>query len=331
MAQHFLLSTAARTLTLASVARMSDEEAERVFVRLRWADNGGDAYCPHCGCTTVYMARRGNGAPRWRCKACRKDFSITSGTLFAFHKMPLRSYLMAIAIFANEVKGKSMLALSRDLGTQYKTAFVLAHKMREAMAAEVRQMPVGGEGKKAEIDGAFFGGHVRSANRRENRRDRRLRENQSGKRKVVVVIRERGGNTLPSVFRSEVEALNFIRRQVPQGTTLYADEAGPWNELYSRYSLHRINHEEAYSLGGEHEINTNAAESFFSRMRRGEIGHHHHVAGPYLLRFAQEAAWRENYRRVANGTQVNRIVALAMHNKPSVDFCGYWQRDRVAA
>src|SRR3954469_14589417 len=174
----------------------------------------------HCGCTTVYLARRPSGAARWRCKACRKDFSVTSGTLFAFHKMPLRSYLMSIAIFANEVKGKSMLALSRDLGTQYKTSFVLAHKIREAMASEVRQAPVGGEGKKAEIDGAFFGGHVRSANRRENRRDRRLRENQSGKRKVVVVIRERGGNTLPGVFRNEAEALNFIRRHVPQGTTL---------------------------------------------------------------------------------------------------------------
>ena len=333
MAQHFLLSAAARTLSLASVARMSDEQAERVFIGLRWSDNDGNAYCPHCGCTTVYMARRPNGAPRWRCKACRKDFSVTSGTLFAFHKMPLRAYLMAIAIFANEVKGKSMLALSRDLGTQYKTAFVLAHKIREAMASEVRQTPSGGEGKKAEIDGGFFGGHVRSANRRENRRDRRLRENQSGKRKVVVVIRERGknGKTVPGVFRSEVEALNFIRRQVPQGTTLYGDAAGPWNELYSRYTLHRVNHEEAYSLGGEHEINTNQAESFFSRMRRGEIGHHHHVAGPYLLRFAQEAAWRENYRRVANGSQVDRIVALAMHNKPSVDFCGYWQRNRVAA
>ena len=118
---------------------MSDAEAERIFVRLRWSDNNGDAYCPHCGCPTVYMARRPNGAPRWRCKACRKDFSVTSGTLFAFHKMPLRAYLMAVAIFCNEVKGKSMLALSRDLGTQYKTAFVLAHKMREAMAAEVRQ------------------------------------------------------------------------------------------------------------------------------------------------------------------------------------------------
>src|SRR4051794_22088603 len=161
--------------------------------------------------------------------------------------------------------------------------------------------------------------------------DRRPRRQPIATAKRFRSIRKRGGNTLSGVFRSEVEALNFIRRQVPQGTTLYGDAAGPWNELYSRYTLHRVNHDESYSLGGEHEINTNQAESFFSRMRRGEIGHHHHVAGPYLLRFAQEAAWRENYRRVPNGTQVDRIVALAMHNKPSVDFCGYWQRSRVAA
>jgi transposase-like protein len=306
---------------------MGDEEVERVFIHLRWADNKGDAYCPHCGCTTVYMARRPNGAPRWRCKACRKDFSVTSGTLFAFHKMPLRSYLMAVAIFCNEVKGKSMLALSRDLGTQYKTAFVLAHKLREAMASEVGQSSIGGKGKRAEVDGGYFGGYVKPANRRENRRDRRLRQNQSGKRKVVVVIRERGGKTLPGVFRSEADALSFIRRSVPQGTTLYADEAQSWNELHARYELHRINHQEAYSLPGE--VYTNNAESFFSRMRRGEIGHHHHLAGPYLLRFAQEAAWREDHRREPNGAQVDRIVALAMRNKPSVDFCGYWQRGRV--
>src|ERR1700733_12819625 len=150
MAQHFLLSPAARTLTLASVARMSDEEAEHVFVKLRWATNNGDAYCPHCGCTTVYMARRPNGAARWRCKACRKDFSVTSGTIFAFHKMPLRQYLAAIAIFVNEVKGKSALALSRDLDCQYKTAFVLAHKIREAMASELKGMHLGGEGETVE-------------------------------------------------------------------------------------------------------------------------------------------------------------------------------------
>jgi len=328
MPQHFLLSSAARSLTLGSVARMSDGEAEAVFVRLRWADNKGEAYCPHCGCTTVYMARRPNGAPRWRCKACRKDFSVTSGTLFAFHKMPLRSYLMAIAIFANEVKGKSMLALSRDLGTQYKTAFVLAHKMREAMSAEVRSVnTLGGEGREAEVDGGYFGGYVKPANLRENRVDRRLRRNQNGKRKVVVVIRERDGRTLPGVFRNEIDAAAFIRRKVAVGTEIHADEAGSWNELHARYTMHRINHSEAYSLDG---ACSNWAESFFSRMRRGEIGHHHHIAGPYLVRFAQEAAFREDHRRDPNGSQVDRIAALAMANKPSVDFCGYWQRSRAA-
>jgi len=101
--------------------------------------------------------------------------------LFDSHKLPLKAYLAAIAIFCNEVKGKSMLALSRDLGTQYKTAFVLAHKMREAMASEMRGINIGGEGRKAEIDGGYFGGYVKPAKHVENRRDRRLRQYQSGK------------------------------------------------------------------------------------------------------------------------------------------------------
>ena len=71
---------------------------------------------------------------------------------------------------------------------------------------------------------------------------------------------------------------------------------------------------------------TNAAESYFSRLRRGELGHHHHIAGPYLLRYAQEAAWREDLRRVSNGEQAHSVVRLAMQSRPSVDFCGYWQR-----
>jgi transposase-like protein len=115
MSQHFLLSAKARTLSLSAVLRMSDEEAEAAFCRIRWGQTDGKPVCPNCRCEIVYNCRKTNGAPRWRCKACRKDFSVTSGTLFAFHKMPLRTYLAAIAIFCNEVKGKSALALSRDL------------------------------------------------------------------------------------------------------------------------------------------------------------------------------------------------------------------------
>jgi transposase-like protein len=322
MSQHFLLTAAAKTLTLGAVVRMSDELVERTFARLRWQD--GKPVCPRCGCETVYEGRR-RGMLLWQCKACGKNFSLTSGTLFASRKMPLRSYLMAIAIFVNEVKGKSMLAMSRDLGISYKASFVLAHKIREAMAAEVAQSaPIGGDGKRAEVDGGYFGGYIKPANRRENRIDRRKIINQTGKRKVVVVIRERGGKTLPGVFRTEADALNFIRTRLRPQTTVYADEAPSWNELHARFELRRINHQEAYSLPGA--ISTNEAESFFSRMRRAEIGHHHHVAGPYLIRFAQEAAWREDHRRVANGAQTDRIVSLAMRHRPSVDFAGYWQR-----
>src|ERR1700733_6576419 len=161
MSQHFLLSSRARTLSLGSVLRMTDEEAEQTFMGLRWHEKAAKPICPHCECPIVWDCRKENGAPRWKCKACRKCFSITSGTLFAFHKLPLRSYLAATAIFINEVKGKSALALSRDLGVQYKTAFVLAHKLREAMASELKGMQIGGEGETVEVDGGYVGGYVK--------------------------------------------------------------------------------------------------------------------------------------------------------------------------
>ncbi len=327
MSQHFLLSAKARTLSLATVLRMTDGEAETVFRNVRWTD--GKAICPHCECPTVYECRRPSGALRFRCKACRKDFSITSGTLFAFHKMPLRNYLAAIAIFCNEVKGKSALALSRDLDVQYKTAFVLAHKLREAMATELKGMRVGGVDRTVEVDGGYFGGYIKPANHKEHRRDRRLAKNQNGRRQVVVVMRERDGRTLPLVFKSESAALSQIALRVERGTSLMADEAGSWNDLHGRFAVSRIDHSKLYS--DRSGVYTNGAEEFFSRMRRAEIGHHHHIAGAYLVRYAQEAAFREDHRRQDNGAQVRRVSELAMAAPTSVDWCGYWQRAQKAA
>ena len=90
MAQHFLLSRSAKTLSLADVYRMTDAEAETRFRLVRWPDTDGEPVCPHCGGVDPYDCRRPNGAPRFECRACGKDFSITSGTLFASHKLPLR-------------------------------------------------------------------------------------------------------------------------------------------------------------------------------------------------------------------------------------------------
>ena len=95
--------------------------------------------------------------------------------------------------------------------------------------------------------------------------------------------------------------------------------------LNARYEMKRINHLQAYSADG---ACTNWAELFYSRMRRAEIGHHHHVAGAYLIRYAQESAWREDHRRVDNGRQVMAVSGLAMAAPTSVDWCGYWQRSQ---
>jgi hypothetical protein len=209
------------------------------------------------------------------------------------------------------------------LNVSYKCAFVLLHKLREAMAEEMRGRVVGGEGKVAEIDGGYFGGYVKPANEKAHRRDRRLAQNQTGKRKVVVVIRERGGNSVPAVFASESAAGSFIRARIAKGTVVNADEASSWDSLHDRFEMRRIDHSQAYSFDG---ACTNQAEEYFSRLRRAEIGIHHHIAGAYLLRYAQESSWREDNRRVSNGDQVNRVTALALKRGKSVDFTGYWQR-----
>ncbi len=112
VAQHFLLSTAARSLSLARVARISDAEAAEVFKQVRWHATRGDPVCPHCGCLGVYAFRT---RPLFKCKACEHQFSVTSGTIFAGRKLPIRDYLMAIAIFVNGAKGHPALQLSRAL------------------------------------------------------------------------------------------------------------------------------------------------------------------------------------------------------------------------
>jgi transposase-like protein len=325
--QHFLLTAAARSLSLAKVLGMTEPAAETMFAAIRWAETQGRPVCPRCGCPTCYDCRRPTSTPRWRCKACRADFSLTSGTLFAFRKLPIRTYLAAIVIFVNEVKGKSALALSRDLGVQYKTAFVLAHKIREAMASEMKGAMIGGAGRVVEIDGCHVGGHVRPENEKKDRQDLRLAQNQTGTRRVVVALRERGGRTLTMAFKTEAASIDFIKSRVDRATTIHADEASGWNALHGRFETRRINHQNAFSLDG---ACTNAAESLFSRLRRAEIGHYHHMSGSYLDRYARETAFREDHRRASNGEQFNAVVGLVTRNRPSVDFCGYWQRARAA-
>lgn len=315
--QHFLLTAAARTLSLKTVFRMGEDAAYEAFRRMRWADTDGEPVCPDCGCTESYAisTRR-----RFKCVGCHHQYSVTSGTIFAGRKLSFTDLLAAIVIFVNGAKGVSALQVSRDLDVQYKTAFVLSHKLREAMAREQAGRQLDGT---VEIDGAYFGGYAKPENAKADRRDRRLLANQTGKRKCVVIMRERGGRSLPFIVRNEGDAVPFVRDHVGTLATIHADEGSGWDALHAGWDTRRVNHSVAFLDDG---VCTNQAESYFSRLRRMEIGTHHHIAGPYIGAYASEASWREDNRRVDNGAQAAMVTRATMIAPVSRTWKGYWQR-----
>jgi transposase-like protein len=315
--QHFLLSAAARTISLKAVFSMGEDKAYETFKSLRWTETDGEPVCPRCGCVEHYeiSTRR-----RFKCVGCHHQYSVTSGTIFASRKMSFTDLLAAIVIFCNGAKGVAALQLSRDLDCQYKTAFVLTHKLREAMALEMADRKLDGT---VEIDGAYFGGYVKQENEKADRKDRRLRLNQNGKRQCVVIMRERGGRSLPFVVRNEGDAVPYVRDHVGTLATIHADEGTGWDALHAGWDTHRVNHSVRFMDKG---VCTNQAESFFSRLRRAEVGTHHHIAGPYLYAYAREMSWREDNRRVPNGAQAGMVVEAAMASRQSRTWAGYWQR-----
>ena len=156
MAQHFLLTRRAKTLSLAQVFRMTDAEAETTFREVRSTETDGAPVCPNCGGLNAYECRRRMARSAFAAASARKISPSRRERCLPRTSCRLRFYLAAIAIFCNEVKGKAALALSRDICVSYKAAFVLAHKLREAMAEELKGRIIGGEGKEAEIDGALL-------------------------------------------------------------------------------------------------------------------------------------------------------------------------------
>ena len=317
MAQHFLLSAKARTLSLAKVFRMGEDAAYGLFCEMRWPETDGGAVCPRCGCADSYFLKTRR---KYKCTACYHQYSVTSGTIFASRKLSFTDLLAAIVIFVNGAKGISALQASRDLDVQYKTAFVLFHKLREAMAREFKNTKLNGI---VEIDGGYFGGYVKPENRKEDRKDRRLKANTSGKRQCVVIMRERKGKSLPFVVRNEGDAVPMVRDHVGTLATIYADEGSGWDALHAGWETKRVNHSVAFMDEG---VCTNQAESYFSRLRRMEVGTHHHIAGRYLYAYAGEAAWREDMRRESNGDQAMVLTGAAMASGNSRQWAGYWQR-----
>ena len=267
---HFLLSAEARTLSMREMFALSDEQAFELLRAVRWGRDG-EPVCPTCGVVEQhwFLASR----RQWRCRACGHTFSVTSGTLFAYHKLPLQVYLGAIAIYTNAVKGLSALQLSRDLNVQYKSAFVLMHKLRESLIVHRDETPLAGE---VQVDGGYTNGSVRPANRAEERVDRRLAEHQNPDKRCVLVMRETYPADDPAGRVGAKRTLTFViprenqrdvgalaARFIAPATTISADESDAYDLLHGCYPMRRVNHQREYRAADG--TTDNQAESYLSR------------------------------------------------------------------
>ena len=335
--QHFLLSARARTLSIRQVLAWTDEEAFQAFKEVRWGSGG--VVCPDCGSVNSHYFIRVR--KQWRCKDCHHTFSVTSRTIFAHHKLPLKVYLAAIALFTNAVKGLSALQLGRDLGVQYKTAFILAHKIRQSLIDQRDDStPLIGE---VHVDGAYFNHYVRPKNKKVNRVDRRLAKNQKSEQRCVLVFRQlasalnatldsptTGSNrTLTFVVKSEnaTDVKALADRFLSSEAVVHADEAPAYNILHSKFKTKRVEHKAMYQT--EDGVNTNQAESYFARLRRMQHGQTHHFGNEYLANYANEVAYREDTRRWANGKIFKDILTKCLQTRTHRDWCGYWQGNKT--
>lgn len=335
MSQHFLLSAKARTLSVRKVMELTDDQAFQLFKEVRWG-TGDEVACPCCGVVDRHYFIRVR--KQWRCRECWHTFSVTSGTIFAFHELPLKIYLAAIAIYTNAVKGISALQLSRDLGVQYKTAFVLAHKIRESL---MEQRDGGALSGEIHMDGAYVNGYIRPKNKKEDRVDRRLAENQRPDKRCVFVMRQRAetaeaeikgaDKTLTFVIKSENQTdVNKLATEfVKKGSIICADESNAYDVLHAKFDTRRVNHVLEYR--SDAGITNNLAESYFSRFRRMQYGQTHKFGKLYLANYANEAAYREDTRRLPNGEIFMDIVTKCAQTRTSHDWCGYWQGNKRQA
>lgn len=224
-----------------------------------------------------------------------KEFSVTSGTVFHSRKLSFKKLLMAIWEEVTAVKGLAALHLTRKLGVEYKTAWVLLAKIREAIGTRQANMKLWGS---VQIDGKYIGGHIKPENKKEDRIDRRLKENQNGKRMCVLSIREHNDNapnrTITRVVSDEnpKAAWAAVRDHVHPKSLLTADEHGSYDDLVGLAILQRVNHSKAYQT--EDGTDTNRIESFFARAERSYVGIHHRFSVKYLDWYMAMVAWKED-------------------------------------
>ncbi|MER8453763.1 IS1595 family transposase [Mesorhizobium sp. M1428] len=286
-----------------------DADAARIHLEAQRWPYGPN--CPHCGNANpdriTKMEGKAHRPGLYNCMECREQFTVTVGTVFERSKIALNKWLLATFLMASSKKGMSAHQLHRMLGVTYKTAWFMAHRIREAMNEDVQSSgPLGGEGKTVEADETYYG-------RREDgyvspeRKGRPYLKRKKPMKNAVIGLVERGGKArmFHVQHATKVAVRDILVRNADRQSTLYTDESALYPVTGREFSKHdTVKHSAGEYARGD--VHTNTIESVFSVFKRGMVGTYQHCGEAHLHRYLAEFDFRYNRRTALNVSDTER-------------------------
>ena len=287
------------TNLIEAIRYFSDLDICTDFVsELRWA-NG--PFCPDCGCVEFsYLTTR----RLWKCKACKRQYSVKVGTIFEDSKLGLDKWLPAVWLIANSKNGISSHELGRALGVTQKSAWFMLHRIRLAMQTGSFDKLDG----TVEVDETFIGGKAR--NMHPDVRKRKITGTGGKDKAVVVGVKQRGGEmraaVVPDTKRATLQ--EHVAAHVEPGSAVYTDALRSYSGLDKDYTHETVDHAETYVNG---QVHTNGAENFWSLLKRGLHGTYVHVEPFHLFRYLDERVFTFNQRDLTDLGRFATVLRLA--------------------
>lgn len=301
----------------------TDDEAARGHLEsLLWPDG---PVCPHCGVVdeATLMKGKSHRPGLYNCRACDKPFTVTVGTIYERSHIPLHKWVYATHLMTASKKGISAAQLHRMLGFgSYRTAWFMAHRIREAMKGSSGAGPLGGGGKIVEADETYFHKVENPSKLRKDGKPfaadnpKHAGKNHGGygmaNKRPIVVLCERGGKSrafhVAEANRETIERI--LAANVSTDSRLHTDESKLYKRMGSRFQAHEtVNHsKDEYARG---DVNSNSAEGFFNVFKRGMTGVYQHCGEAYLSRYLVEFEFRHN-TRTKLGVSDKERAALAV-------------------
>lgn len=264
----------------------NEEKAVEHMEADRWPTG---AFCPFCGSVNVHKMGGKTQAGMWLCNDCRDKFTVRTGTVFERSHIPLHKWLLATHLMASSKKGISAHQLHRMLEITYKSAWFMAHRIREAMAPAEDAPRLGGEGKVVEADETYLNKSIKSKKRPGYRR----------KMAVLSLVERKGSvRSIPLPGEpSRFDIADALHKHVDPKSTLHTDGAQYYKANLVIFDHESVDHVKQYVRKGRKEkVHTNTTEGVFSIFKRGLVGTYHHMSEQHLHRYLNEFDFRQSNR-----------------------------------